>query len=207
MTAASDRPPYETDLPAPFRRPGRHASGGKRRGKGRRRSSHPGRLARARRARLQLWGGIVLACIGFAAIAAWERYNRPIGEMRSGAVPLCSSFQRNNCIIDGDTGRDQGEKWRLIAIDTPEISEPGCENERAVAIAARNRLRDLLADGFRLRASGRKDPHGRNLVDIELMDGRDVSRVLLDEGLAQRWPNRGNIWCDRYTSNPVRKRG
>ncbi|WP_068461024.1 thermonuclease family protein [Hyphomicrobium sulfonivorans] len=206
MTAASDRPPFDTDIPTPFRGPRTRASG-KRRAKGRRRSSSAQRLARARRAKLQFWGGVLLACLGFAAIAAWERYNLPVGEMRSGPVPLCSSFQRNNCIIDGDTGRDQGEKWRLIAIDTPEISDPGCENERVIAIAARNRLRDLLVDGYRLRSSGRKDPHGRNLVDIELTDGRDVSRILLDEGLAQRWPNRGNIWCDRYTSNPVRKRG
>ena len=80
--------------------------------------------------------------------------------------------------------------------------------ERAArAIAARNRLRALLAEGYRLRPSGRSDPHGRILVDIDLPDGRDVSRILLDEGLAQKWPNRGNVWCDRYTQVPARKRG
>ena len=51
------------------------------------------------------------------------------------------------------------------------------------------------------------DPHGRALVDIELPDGRDVSRILLKEGLAQPWPNRGNMWCDRYTGTPARPRG
>lgn len=204
MTAAFDRPPRETGMPAPLRN--RRKAGG-RRTHGRRKSTHARRAARARGANLRFWGGVLLACLGFAAFAAWERYNQPVGDVRSGPIALCSAHQRDTCIIDGDTGRDQGQKWRLIAIDTPEISEPGCEHERVVAIAARDRLRDLLADGFRIRASGRKDPHGRNLVDIELADGRDVSRVLLDEGLAQRWPNRGNIWCDRYTGNPARPRG
>jgi len=149
----------------------------------------------------------LLACIGFAAVAAWQRYNEPAGEERSGPVALCSAFEQRNCIIDGDTGRDRGQKWRLVAIDTPEISEPGCENERVLAIAARDRLQALLADGYRIRPTGRTDPHGRNLIDIELPDGRDASRLLLDEGLAQRWPNRGNIWCERYTQTPSRPRG
>ncbi len=178
------------------------------------RSSRPPRPARRRRhrtiftrARRRLIGGILLACLCFAAVAVWERFTEPSGENRDGPVALCSGFQRRTCLIDGDTGRDNGKKWRLISIDTPELSEPECENERRLGTAARDRLRDLLAGGYRIRPSGRDDPHGRTLVDIELPDGRDVSRVLLDEGLAQKWPNRGNIWCDRYTGSPSRPRG
>ena len=161
-----------------------------------RRRSDAGRIARARRVRLQRWMGLSLASLGFAALAAaWQYYTEPAGVDRPGPIALCSAFEQRNCIIDGDTGRDRGQKWRLVAIDAPEISEPGCEREHMVAIAARNRLRELLADGYRIRPTGRTDPHGRNLIDIELPDGRDVSRILLNEGLAQRWPNRGNIWC------------
>ncbi len=98
-----------------------------------------------------------------------------VGENRDGPVALCSMLPRRTCLIDGDTGRDNGKTWRLIAIDTPE--------------------------------RGKDDPHGRALVDIELPDGRDVSRILLKEGLAQPWPNRGNMWCDRYTGTPARPRG
>ena len=61
---------------------------------------------------------------------------------------------------------------------------------------ARRRLQQLMAGGYRIRPNGKIDPHGRALVDIELPDGRDASRILLDEGLAQRWPNRGNVWCE-----------
>jgi endonuclease YncB( thermonuclease family) len=177
-------------------------------------SRAPRRRARARRSHAglsrrttRILVGIALACIGFAAIAAWQRLTEPAGETRGGPVALCAGYDDRTCLIDGDTGRDNGRKWRLIAIDTPELSEPACENERRVAVAARNRLLALLAEGYRLRPSGRSDPHGRILVDIDLPDGRDVSRILLDEGLAQKWPNRGNIWCDRYTQVPARKRG
>jgi endonuclease YncB( thermonuclease family) len=173
----------------------------------RRHRSRQRRMATMTRARRRLLGGVLIACLGFAAIAAWERFTEPQGESRTGPVALCSLLQRRTCLIDGDTGRDNGEKWRLISIDTPELSEPACDNERRLAVAARDRLRALLGAGYRIRASGRYDPHGRALVDIELADGRDVSRILLTEGLAQKWPNRGNIWCDRYTGSPSRPRG
>lgn len=169
-----------------------------RRPKPRRRGGQTARNARARRIRLQRWMRLLLASLGFAAVAAaWHYYNEPAGEDRSGPIALCSASQQRNCIIDGDTGRDRGQKWRLVAIDAPEISEPGCERERMLAIAARNRLQGLLAGGYRIRPAGRTDPHGRNLIDLELPDGRDVSRILLNEGLAQRWPNRGNTWCEQ----------
>jgi hypothetical protein len=29
------------------------------------------------------------------------------------------------------------------------------------------------------------------------MDGRDAGDVLMAEHLAQPWPNRGNVWCER----------
>ena len=93
------------------------------------------------RARRRLLGGVLIACLGFAAIAAWERFTEPQGEFRDGPVAFCSVLQRRTCLIDGDTGRDNGEKWRLISIDTPELSEPECDNERRLAVAARDRLR------------------------------------------------------------------
>ncbi len=88
--------------------------------------------------------GIVLACLGFAAVALWQRLTEPAGEDRSGPVALCSGADDRTCLIDGDTGRDNGRKWRLISIDTPEIFEPGCENERRMAVSARNRLRGIV---------------------------------------------------------------
>ncbi len=160
-----------------------------------------------RRDRRQAIIGIALACLALLVLAAWNVYTEPVGEDRQGPIALCYGQPRNSCLIDGDTGRDKGKKWRLVSIDAPELSEPGCENEKRLALAARDRLQQLLSGGYRIRPSGRDDPHGRALIDIELSDGRDVSRILLQEGLAQRWPNRGNVWCDRYTGSPAQPRG
>jgi endonuclease YncB( thermonuclease family) len=150
----------------------------------------------------QLATGLAIAAAVVVGAAAWGHFTAPTGEDRRGPVPLCHGLPLRNCIIDGDTGRDAGKKWRLISIDAPELAEPACENEKRLAIASRDRLRELLAGGYRIRPNGRDDPNGRTLVDILLPDGSDVGRVLRDEGLAQRWPNRGNIWCDRYAGPP-----
>jgi endonuclease YncB( thermonuclease family) len=148
-----------------------------------------------------------LVGLGLLAAAIWHRYTQPVGEARQGPIALCYGLPGTSCLIDGDTGRDNGKKWRLIAVDTPEISDAACANEKRLAIAARDRLQALLAGGYRIRPSGRDDPHGRALVDILLPDGRDAGAVLLQEGLAQRWPNRGNVWCERYTGGSARPRG
>jgi endonuclease YncB( thermonuclease family) len=102
------------------------------------------------------------------------------------------------CLVDGDTGWETGRKWRLIGIDTPEMGGGAeCDQERELAIAARDRLQDLMAEGYSILWSGRNDKFGRSLVDVRTDDGRDVGNILLTEGLAQRWPNHANPWCDR----------
>ena len=142
---------------------------------------------------------IVVAVVTAVAVLlamAWDYFTAPVGEDRRGPIALCHSSSQRNCLIDGDTGRDNGRKWRLISIDAPELAEPQCDNERRLAIASRDRLQQLLSADYRIRPSGRDDPNGRALVDILLPDGRDVGRILIAEGLAQRWPNRGNVWCE-----------
>ncbi len=113
------------------------------------------------------------------------------------SIQLCNGPVRYTCIVDGDTGWEQGVKWRLHGVDTPELSSPGCSNEYRKAVAARDRLRKLMSSGYRIVRIGQNDRYGRELVQIVLVDGRNVGRVMLQEGLAQPWPNRGNIWCSR----------
>ena len=115
------------------------------------------------------------------------------------AIQVCSGGGRRarqvTCLVDGDTGWEQGVKWRLTNIDTPELSKPQCRHERATAIAARNRLRDLMSGGYSIAWTGARGYYGRALVSIRLADGRDAAQVLLEERLAQPWPNSGNVWC------------
>ncbi|MBB4005212.1 MAG: thermonuclease family protein [Aurantimonas endophytica] len=121
--------------------------------------------------------------------------NRPL-QYRS--MPTCSGGARAErgvtCLVDGDTGWEKGEKWRIAGIDTPELSKPECAAERRAAVAARDRMQTLMGGGYSLAGHG-TDRYGRRLVTVRLSDGRDAGEVLVAEGLSQRWPNRGNPWC------------
>lgn len=115
-------------------------------------------------------------------------------------MPVCESANRASrkvtCIVDGDTGWEHGRKWRYVAIDAPEMPEHAeCSAEAQKAYASRDRLRELMADGYTMNWSGRTGFYGRALVTITLNDGRDAGGVLLAEGFAQPWPNSGNVWC------------
>jgi endonuclease YncB( thermonuclease family) len=115
-------------------------------------------------------------------------------------VEICRGGNRRarkvTCLVDGDTGWENGVKWRLDSVDTPELGRPACRNERRAGIAARDRLRDLMSGGYQIEWMGRSGTYRRKLVRIRLADGRYAGRVLIREGLAQPWPNSGNIWCN-----------
>ena len=118
----------------------------------------------------------------------------------AGDLPDCTGPNRAEreltCLVDGDTGWEGGRNWRYEGIDTPEISQPACERERALGHAATDRLRELMAQGYAIQWLDRSGRYGRELATIALADGRDAGEVLIEEGLAQRWPNEGNIWCE-----------
>lgn len=124
--------------------------------------------------------------------------------LRPGPISICSggdrAGRRATCIVDGDTGWLDGQKWRLIArsggVDAPELGKPECAAERVQASIARDRLRSMMTGGYAVERDG-EDGYGRALVMITLADGRDAGDALIDDGLAQGWPNRGNIWCGR----------
>jgi endonuclease YncB( thermonuclease family) len=159
--------------------------------------------------------GVQLLCIGVVAAAlgasvpftakmlqlAQENASSPTataGPFKSGIV-ICRGGNREarkvTCLVDGDTGWENGIKWRLQDIDTPELNAPDCSNELRKATQARDRLRQLMNGGYQLEWTGSSGSYGRKLVHIRLKDGRYAGDVLKAEGLAQSWPNFGNMWC------------
>lgn len=142
----------------------------------------------------------VLAVIGTVASCT----GHAIQVFAAEALTICEGGDRAGrgltCIVDSDTGWEDGVKWRLTrrdgGVDTPEISHAECSAEYALGERARDRLLGLMSGGYSI-AMGEADRYGRALAVVTLSDGRDAGSVLIAEGMAQPWPNEGNIWCGR----------
>lgn len=99
--------------------------------------------------------------------------------------------------VDGDTVRARGETYRLANIDAPETGPRAeCAAERALGRRSTARVRQLIGDASRVEARlvGRRDRYGREVAHI-VIDGKDLGRVLISEGLAQPWRGRKAAWC------------
>ncbi|TCM62365.1 thermonuclease family protein [Rhizobium sp. BK068] len=107
--------------------------------------------------------------------------------------------------VDGDTAKCDGQNLRLLGegvpfvsgIDTPEIgSHAKCIEERKLALLAKGKLEDILAEGgLTIEFYGVRDktPSHRPLVNIYRNDGSEVGQTLLKEGFAREWhPERRN---------------
>jgi endonuclease YncB( thermonuclease family) len=109
-------------------------------------------------------------------------------------------------VIDGDTfearvhvwpGLDITTKIRLRGIDAPEL-KAHCPAERAMAEAARDALRDMLAEGtVGISAVTPEKYGGRVVADAATRSVASVSAALQAKGLARSYGGghrRG--WCD-----------
>ncbi len=113
------------------------------------------------------------------------------------AIEKCGSGRRVTCVVDGDTIWLKGEKIRMKDYDTPEPTTNICggNRERKLASRASKRLIQLLNEnGFTIQRFG-KDRYGRSLATIRV-SGKDVGNILIAEGLARRWPNGREFWCN-----------
>ncbi|WP_342360424.1 thermonuclease family protein [Terrarubrum flagellatum] len=164
--------------------------------------------------------GVVLAGFGAAAIVGRAEFTRS-----AGATPAAIEVEeRDNWsapngrsrrligdyeavitrVIDGDTvearvavwlGQDVITRIRLLSVDAPEI-RGACGSERDLAVAARNRVHELVA-GRRIivRQVGGDKYFGRVTANL-MADGVNVANALLAEGLARPYGGgRRGSWC------------
>jgi micrococcal nuclease len=88
-------------------------------------------------------------------------------------------------VIDGDTFGSFNKTVRLYGVDTPERGEP-CYDE------ATYRFRELASDSVRVEPGSRRtDSYGRLLYYVYTTDGQSIDEILIQEGLAQAWPEDG----------------
>lgn len=104
---------------------------------------------------------------------------------------------RITCVVDGDTFWLNRQKIRIADIDTPEISQPQCQGEYDLGMAAKARLIALLNGGpFELRSAGSRDidNYGR-LLRLVIRNEVSIGDQLVEEGLAHRWVGHKQSWC------------
>ena len=103
--------------------------------------------------------------------------------------------------VDGDSGRLDGQEFRLHGVDAPEGSpqRAKCPRERELSSDAREAARNLT-EGRSVSISRRyeQDEYGREIVDL-VVDGMDVASQLVAAGKLKRWNFDGGErkpdWC------------
>jgi len=118
-------------------------------------------------------------------------------ELVTATFTPCGPGRGVACVIDGDTFKLGDRKVRIVGIDAPELIEPYCPEEAALARRSADRLLTLLNQGpfdmvaHRLR---RQDRHGRDLMVLE-RNGASIGSQLVDEDLARRYLGAKQSWC------------
>ena len=103
---------------------------------------------------------------------------------------------------DGDTCyvtyKGKNDKVRILGLDTPEISNPKCEQEYALGIDARNFVNNLISEAvsIKFKTEYNRDFFGRILSYI-IVDGENVSKKMVSNGLGVIY-DRSNKkdWCE-----------
>jgi endonuclease YncB( thermonuclease family) len=109
-------------------------------------------------------------------------------------------------VLDGDTFEARVRVWpgieittkvRLRGIDAPELGRAHCPEERTKAEAARDALRDMLAEGdVAVMRVGLDKYGGRVLADAATRVTPDISTAMLAKGLARPYAGgRRDSWC------------
>ncbi|RIJ15927.1 thermonuclease family protein [Henriciella mobilis] len=106
---------------------------------------------------------------------------------------------------DGDSGRLNGQDFRLHGVDAPETGGVGayggaeCEHERELGYEAKEEVVEFTRGKFAYfgKEYG-EDRYGRLVVDL-FVDGRNVGDEMVGRGVLRRWDYDGGdpkpAWC------------
>jgi endonuclease YncB( thermonuclease family) len=161
----------------------------------------------------QRGGVLILAAACFAAGLSAGAWLSPAGSRAvetSAPPPLAPALRSGHPVevlrvFDGDTFEARVDIWpgtqittkvRLRGIDAPEM-HARCDDERSKAIAARDALSRILAEGAVGIAHIGQDKYGGRVdADVSTARTADVSATLLARGLARRYDGgRRDGWC------------
>lgn len=98
-------------------------------------------------------------------------------------------------VIDGDTISVDGERIRLLGVDSPETHGAKCESERQAGLAAKRFTAEALEWGVVTLERGRRDKYGRTLAKV-FIDGRDLAELLIEAGHGRAYHGeKRRPWC------------
>jgi micrococcal nuclease len=147
---------------------------------------------------------IAVAALGWVAIERGyvEVPGFEVPEAASGYETIVHHFSLcagsgGTCVIDGDTIRIEGQSVRIADIDTPEVRDYGCAEEKALGDRATLRMLELVnGGGFTMTLWDHRDAdmYGRKLRVLE-RDGQSLGMMLVAEGLARPWGGARQSWC------------
>ena len=119
----------------------------------------------------------------------------------------CSADDLSNVYwSDGDSGRIDGEKFRLHGVDAPETGGVGayggakCEEERELGFDVKAEVVEFTR-GRAIEVARRYGPdrHRREVVDLSI-EGSDLGDILVSRGLLKPWDYDGGkpkpSFCD-----------
>ena len=158
-------------------------------------------------------GALLLAAACFAAGLAGGAFMAPVRASRDlapprpvMAAPLRSGHPAELLrVLDGDTfearvrvwpGMDVTTRVRLRGIDAPEM-HARCDDEYAKALAARDALVRILAEGaIAVSGVGQDKYGGRVDADVSTAQTQDVAAALLNGGFARAYDGgKRRSWC------------
>ncbi len=92
------------------------------------------------------------------------------------AAGVSPAFAGSVNIVDGDTLSINGERIRIVDIDTPETFRSRCENELVLGLKAKERLRSLVDSGTVTFEATGTDRYRRTLARVFVTRGAEDDR-------------------------------
>jgi micrococcal nuclease len=132
------------------------------------------------------------------AVAAWAISPALAADPQLSMCGNRPNTPTKTCLVDGDTLWLAGENIRLRDFDTPEPQTGICGGAAEVALAHRAsaRMLELLSgNGWTIERFGLDGTRSKRRLATIRIGGRDVGDILIEEGLARRWPNGREFWC------------
>ncbi len=142
--------------------------------------------------------GIAYAAILLFALVGVANWIAPANVVNTEGCVLNYVYDGDTVALDCPKGR---KTVRIVGYDTPETKKPGCDAEAALGRTATQRLRALVQSGDLAFEGKGFDKYGRMLA-VMTVDGVDIARTLLAEGLAVPYYGGSRInWCRKLGSS------